>query len=83
MHCIGTVITSMKMRTKKPTYAAVQFGSGDFFNPMQISLWKQRGARHFFAASISKIRLKRYESSSFATPRILSCPSEDHGRAPC
>jgi enediyne polyketide synthase len=31
MHCIGTVITSLKMRTEKPAYAAVQFGNGDFF----------------------------------------------------
>ncbi len=31
IHCIGKIITSLKMKTPKPTYAIVQFGAGDFF----------------------------------------------------
>ena len=50
MHCIGEVITSMKLQTDKPTYAAVQFGSGDFFESNANITLEAKGSAAFLCS---------------------------------
>jgi enediyne polyketide synthase len=50
MHCIGRVITSMKLQAEKPTHAVVQFGNGDFFkSDTNISL-EAKGSAAFLCS---------------------------------
>ncbi len=50
IHCIGTVITSMKVKTQKPTYAIVQFGNGDFYKSDRDVSIEAKGSTAFLCS---------------------------------
>lgn len=50
MNCIGTVITSLKMKTRKPAYAIVQFGNGDFHEYDQDVSIESKGSAAFLCS---------------------------------
>ena len=50
MHCIGKVVTSMRLQTDKPTYAVVQFGSGDFFESDANITLEAKGSTAFLCS---------------------------------
>jgi len=83
MHCIGTVITALKVRPAKPTYVIAQFGNGDFFayDP-KVSL-EAKGSTAFLCSlhlenPSEKIRVLEFSNYSDAGSILQKITEELH-----
>jgi len=83
MHCIGSVITDLKMRKEKPTYIAVQFGNGDFFKYDPNLSVKAKGAVAFLCGihlenPSERIRILEFSNTADAFQILNKITEELH-----
>ncbi len=83
MHSIGSVITSLKTKTPKPTYAVVQFGPGDFFKAGSNASLEAKGSAAFLCGvhlenPDERIRILEFHEASYTARVVDKLTAELH-----
>jgi malonyl CoA-acyl carrier protein transacylase/acyl-CoA thioesterase FadM len=83
MHSIGRVITSLRTKTPKPTYAVVQFGPGDFFKAGSSFSLEAKGSAAFLSSlhlenPDERIRILEFHDSADAAGVVDKLMAELH-----
>ncbi len=72
MHCIARVITSLKMKNPKPTYAIVQFGKGDFYTYDADDSIESKGSSGFLCSIYAENPTERVRVMEFCETKNVS-----------